>query len=108
MKQLISSVYTSSLLVLLSIIYSCNCKPETESHSKMEETKKNDQKGSIVLNNEQLKAVGIEIGTMEQKNLLSIVKASGQLAVPPQNKAEINVLIGGIVQKINVLEGQNV
>jgi len=28
--------------------------------------------------------------------------------VPPQNKAEVNVLMGGIVRKINVLEGQSV
>src|SRR5690606_22491152 len=42
------------------------------------------------------------------KNLNAVIKASGQLEVPPQNKADVNVLIGGIVRKINVLEGQYV
>lgn len=56
----------------------------------------------------QLKAVGIQIGNIEQKNLTAVVKSSGQLAVPPQNAAQINVLSGGIIRKINVIEGQRV
>jgi len=62
----------------------------------------------LKLSPEQIKAVGIEIGPIEQKNLHAVVKASGQLAVPPQNKAEVNVLMGGIIRSIQVLEGQAV
>src|SRR5690606_38951574 len=50
----------------------------------------------------------IVIGKIEQKNLTAVIKASGQLAVPPQNMAQINVLTGGIIRKINVIEGQRV
>src|SRR6187401_1768074 len=53
----------------------------------------------------QMKAVGIETGKVDQKNLTSVVKASGQLAVPPQNRSDVNVLYGGIVRSISVLEG---
>ncbi|MHA4811314.1 efflux RND transporter periplasmic adaptor subunit [Flavitalea flava] len=60
------------------------------------------------LSDEQIKAVGITIGTLEKKNLHAVVKASGLLAVPPQNKAEVNVLLGGIIRKISILEGQTV
>lgn len=60
------------------------------------------------LSQEQLDAVGIVIGSIEQKNLTAVVKASGQLAVPPQNAAQVNVLGGGIIRKINVMEGQRV
>ena len=60
------------------------------------------------LSQEQLDAVGILIGNIEQKNLTAVVKASGQLAVPPQNAAQVNVLSGGIIRKINVMEGQRV
>lgn len=63
---------------------------------------------NLELSPEQIKAVGIETGPLEQKNLHAVVKASGQLAVPPQNKADVNVLIGGIVRSIQVLEGQTV
>ncbi|HEV8079709.1 MAG TPA: efflux RND transporter periplasmic adaptor subunit [Chitinophagaceae bacterium] len=57
---------------------------------------------------EQMKAVGIEIGVIEQQNLTSVVKASGQLTVPPQNKAVVNALVGGVIRRINVIEGQQV
>ena len=63
---------------------------------------------SLELSQEQINAVGIVIGNIEQKNLTAVVKASGQLAVPPQNSAQINVLTGGIIRKINVIEGQRV
>ncbi|MES2455250.1 MAG: efflux RND transporter periplasmic adaptor subunit [Bacteroidota bacterium] len=62
----------------------------------------------LEMSDAQLKAVGILIGRMEKKNLTDVVKVSGQLAVPPQNAAQINVLSGGIVRKINVIEGQQV
>jgi cobalt-zinc-cadmium efflux system membrane fusion protein len=63
---------------------------------------------ALELSQEQLDAVGIVIGNIEQKNLTAVVKSSGQLAVPPQNAAQINVLTGGIIRKINVIEGQRV
>lgn len=107
MKQLTSIIYGLSLMVVITFAFSCNGK-KTGNSSEAKETKKEKQKGAIVLTDEQMKSVGIEIGTIEQKNLLSVVKASGQLAVPPQNKAEVNVLVGGIIQVINVREGQSV
>lgn len=64
--------------------------------------------GTLELSQEQLDAVGIVIGNIEQKNLAAVVKASGQLDVPPQNAAQVNVLNGGIIRKINVMEGQQV
>lgn len=107
MKQLTSYIYGLSLIVAITLVFSCNTK-KTENTSEGTETKKEEAKGAIVLTDEQIKSVGIEIGTIEMKNLLSVVKASGQLAVPPQNKAEVNVLVGGIIQVINVREGQGV
>jgi membrane fusion protein, heavy metal efflux system len=107
MKQLTSIIYRLSLIVALTFVFSCNGK-NAENSSEAKEIKKEEPKGAIVLTDEQMKSVGIEIGTIEQKNLLSVVKASGQLAVPPQNKAEVNVLVGGIIQVINVREGQSI
>jgi cobalt-zinc-cadmium efflux system membrane fusion protein len=42
------------------------------------------------------------------KNLNSVVKSSGQLEVPPQNKGDVNSLVPGIIKKIMVLEGNYV
>jgi cobalt-zinc-cadmium efflux system membrane fusion protein len=62
----------------------------------------------LVLTTAQMKNVGIETGPIEQQNLEAVVKANGQLAVPPQNKADVSILSGGIISHINVIEGQEV
>jgi membrane fusion protein, heavy metal efflux system len=64
-----------------------------------------DEEG-LEVTEEQMNAVGIQLGTVELKNLSEVVKASGQLAVPPQRQADVNVLTGGIVRRIYPLEGQ--
>lgn len=63
------------------------------------------QSDVIRLSSVQMKAAGIEMGIIEQKNLRSVVKVSGQLEVPPQNKANVSTLMGGVIKNIFVLEG---
>ncbi|MBB6111504.1 membrane fusion protein, cobalt-zinc-cadmium efflux system [Mucilaginibacter lappiensis] len=62
----------------------------------------------ITLTEAQMKNVGIEIGPIAQKNLDAVIKANGQLAVPPQNRADVSILSGGVISRISVLEGQQV
>ena len=109
-----STQHTSFLIALmLASMFMLNaCKnnistktTKEDSITTKEETSKHE---GHVLTQQQMNAVGITIGTIEQKNLNAVVKASGQLAVPPQNMADVNVLMGGIIKKIFVLEGQNV
>ncbi len=76
-------------------------KTETKEATKIEET----HAKTIEVSEAQMQAVGIELGTVEMKNLNSVVKSSGQLEVPPQNKADVNSLVSGIIKKIMVLEG---
>ncbi|TAL62585.1 MAG: efflux RND transporter periplasmic adaptor subunit [Bacteroidetes bacterium] len=83
------------------IITSCNSKKENSEAEHNEENKFS----IIELTVEQFKTVGIEPGTIEQKNLKSVVKASGYLEVPPQNKASVSTFIGAVVKSISVLEG---
>jgi cobalt-zinc-cadmium efflux system membrane fusion protein len=96
-------------ILAASFILSCsNTDKKQPAAAEKKAATKEEHYTALELSQEQMKAVGIRIGKIEQKNLNAVVKASGQLAVPPQNKAEVNVLMGGIVRKINVLEGQSV
>lgn len=63
---------------------------------------------TVELSKTQIETVGILLGSVEQKNLGEIIKANGQLTVPPQSKAEVNTLMGGIVRDIFVREGSYV
>jgi cobalt-zinc-cadmium efflux system membrane fusion protein len=110
MKKLIINTMAAIIFIAaLCTISSCGSsgnKKVTKEETKTDTTKK--EEGIAEVTPEQMKAVGIEIGVIEQQNLTSAVKASGQLTVPPQNKAVANALVGGVIRRINVIEGQQV
>lgn len=103
---------TAVALIFVALLSACSGsnppKESTEEAAHEEHEQHGGHEGVIELSQEQMDAVGIVIGNIVNKNLTAIVKSSGQLAVPPQNAAQINVLSGGIVRKINVIEGQKV
>ncbi|EHQ26093.1 efflux RND transporter periplasmic adaptor subunit [Mucilaginibacter paludis] len=82
-------------------------KKETDTKADTEEPRKVKPDG-LELTAEQMQSVGIVTGPIAQKNLDSVIKANGQLAVPPQNKADVSILSGGIINHISVIEGQQV
>ncbi|WP_171609746.1 efflux RND transporter periplasmic adaptor subunit [Limnovirga soli] len=59
----------------------------------------------VELTDDQIKAIGLQIGSIEQRNLKSTLKVNGKLTLPPQNQAQVSILTGGIVKSINVTEG---
>lgn len=97
-------------ILILPALNSCNSRGGKERSRENTRAAQTEEKkpGIIELSATQMKAVGIEIGAIEQKNLKSVVKASGQLEVPPQNRASVSVLLGGVIKNIFVLEGKYV
>ncbi len=110
MKKLVINTITAiAFIANIFMLPSCGSsgsKKVVSTETKTDTTKKED--GIAEVTPEQMKAVSIEIGSIEQQNLTSVVKASGQLTVPPQNKAVVNALVGGVIRRINVIEGQQV
>lgn len=94
--------------LLASAISFTSCKSNGKVDVKEVEKTEEEHTAAIEISEEQMKAVGIEVGTIEMKNLNSVVKSSGQLEVPPQNKSDVNSLVPGIIKKIMVLEGNYV
>ncbi|RKR81000.1 cobalt-zinc-cadmium efflux system membrane fusion protein [Mucilaginibacter gracilis] len=86
---------------------SCSGDAGTEASSDTAKAKTEKPDG-LELTPEQMQTVGIVVGPVTQKNLDSVIKANGQLAVPPQNKADVSILSGGIIDHISVIEGQQV
>ena len=65
-------------------------------------------KNSVVLSSEQISAIKLKSGHIEERNLKHVIRANGYLDVPPQNQAVISPMITGYVKKINFLVGDNV
>lgn len=104
MKTTIKSI--AAILFLTSIIGFSSCKGRSE--AKEEPVTEENHSEAIEISEEQMEAVGIELGTVEMKNLNSVVKASGQMALLPQNKADVTSLAAGIIKQITVIEGSPV
>jgi cobalt-zinc-cadmium efflux system membrane fusion protein len=92
----------SKFCIIFSFLFflnSCNDKKAEEAHE--EEKSENE----VALTAVQFKTIGIEFGTIENRNLNTVIKANGYTTVPPQNSAKVATLIGGTVKDIFVLEG---
>lgn len=87
------------ITLFLLFLTSCNEKKAEEIHE--EEASENE----VTLTAVQFKTVGIQFGSVENRNLNTIIKANGYTTVPPQNSAKIATLLGGTVKDILVLEG---
>jgi len=100
--------YSILSLILVSILaVSCGKKGSTEEiqgevKTEQAEGKHEEAPETIAeLTEEQMKSVGVTLGTIEMKELTSTIKANGLLRVPNNNKAAVTSLYGGIIKTIN-------
>lgn len=91
-----------NLFILFSILFTLNSCADKKTEEAHEEEKSETE---VALTAVQFKTVGIQTGSVENRNLNLVIKANGYTTVPPQNRANISTLIGGTVKDILVLEG---
>jgi len=105
MKKFLMIVIIVATIVAFT---SCGNKNTTEV-VKTEETKQEVENPDIaMLTAEQIKTIGIELGSIEQKQLTSSLKTNGVLKVPNQNKASINSVYSGVIRSLMVQPGNRV
>jgi membrane fusion protein, heavy metal efflux system len=105
-KILIIGIIFTSLVAVLS----CGGKSNTETAITKEEGHE-DEHGDpnmATLTDEQIKSIGIELGTIEQKQLTASLKTNGVLKVPNQNKARVNSVYSGVIKSLMVQPGNSV
>ncbi len=71
-------------------------------------TEENANPNMATLTAEQLKSIGVQTGTIEQKQLTDAVKVNGILKVPNQNKASVNSIYSGVIKSLSVQPGSYV
>jgi len=96
----LSGILTLFLLVLISACGSSDpAEVEKEDHS-------DSKNKEVELNQAQYDASNIQLGDFELKNLSAVINANGYTKLPPQNQADVSVLVAGLIKKINIIEGQ--
>ena len=100
MKLYIKSILAFTLSLSLAL-FSCSDKKKAE----VNHEEKGHTGEEVTLSEEQKKAIKLELGTISYRNLKTSLKANGKLMLPPQNQAQVSLLMGGIVKDIPVTEG---
>lgn len=100
-KFKISILSTAVIFTCVSFLSSCGSKEvSVEEHH-------DDSAATVVeLTSDQQKAIGLVLDTISYRNLSTSLKVNGTLQLPPQNKAQVSVLAGGVVKSINIKEGE--
>ena len=114
MKRNINKLFFGVLIAgALISFYACtnnHKEGDGHNHDTPSETSsdEHEEENAVTLTDEQIKTVGIEIGSIEQKQLSATMKANGFLRVPNTNKANATSLFGGIIKTLNVEIGDYV
>lgn len=97
------------LFSALAAIVSCNSKTTAETAT-TEEVHEDEHANTntAMLTEEQIKSIGIELGSIEEKQLTASLKTNGILQVPNQNKASVNSLYSGVIKSLLVQPGNYV
>ena len=97
--------YSSIILVLTLMLFSCNSKEKSETPKvKLE----NVDREIISITENQFKSGGMELGKISMQTFNTIVKANGMFAVPPENQADVSAYFAGYVKDIKLLPGEAV
>ena len=105
MKQKIFS--SLAILFLAAVLFSaCSSKGNAEAAA-TEEPKKGEA-DMVDLSEDQFKTVKIQYGAVEDKNLSSVIRASGVLDVPPQQLLTVSSPYGGTLKSTELLQGKPV
>lgn len=93
------------IFIMFLLFTTASCKNAATERAATKKEEHTEQATETELTDEQIKAIGLQTGSIEQRNLKSTLKVNGKLMLPPQNQAQVSMLTGGIVKSINVSEG---
>ncbi|HET8886411.1 MAG TPA: efflux RND transporter periplasmic adaptor subunit [Salinimicrobium sp.] len=105
MKKYIKTIISVFAVLLL---ISCNGNEEKNNPEETQEEEEHAEVEEAMLTQQQFEALGMEIDTLQKRNMIGFVEANGELEVPPQNEANVTTVIGANVAAINVIEGDQI
>ncbi|MHB1105288.1 MAG: efflux RND transporter periplasmic adaptor subunit [Lutibacter sp.] len=114
------AIAVTIFLALTLVFASCNEKTKGESGHNEEDNAKTEtsesgevdehegEEGVVEITAQQAETIGLEMQPLEERSLGNTIKVTGQLALFPQDRANISPFVGGNVRSINVIEGDKV
>lgn len=99
----------NKLIYIITISFiMISCSEDNKGNQNAEAPVMHTADNTVVLSSEQIEAIKLKSGKIQERNISNVIKANGYLDVPPQNKAVISPMITGYMRKVNFLVGDNV
>jgi cobalt-zinc-cadmium efflux system membrane fusion protein len=92
----------------LLFLFSCESELKKESVGTSENKTVATSKQMVSFNPEQLKSVGIEVGTPQLENISGVLSLQGKIDVPPQSTISLSFPLGGYLKSTRMLPGMQV
>jgi cobalt-zinc-cadmium efflux system membrane fusion protein len=97
-----------SILIIIVTITACSDSKKKETEETVVTKKDSTTSDQVTLTTDQYKIAEIQLGTVQMRNLSSVIKVNGVIDVPPQNVVSISAPLGGYVKSSGLLPGQAV
>lgn len=96
------------IIIVAIFLTACGSVEKKQPEEKEEHAHPKEEGNTATLTEEQMKSIGIELGSIEKKQLTASLRANGVLKVPNQNKASINSVYNGVIKTLLVQTGSPV
>ena len=95
------------MLIICTTLLLVSCKGNKEEEQIQKEEVKTEN-NMITLTDAQYKNAGVEVGTIGNQKISTVLKVNGKIDVPPQNKVSVSVPLGGYLKNTRLLPGMQV
>lgn len=97
------------IFIIITLLAAISCKNGPAKEAAEEEEHHEHTEGNTAsLTAEQMKTIGIALGSIEHKQLTASLRTNGLLKVPNQNKATVNSVYSGVVKSLLIQTGNTV
>ncbi len=103
-------IILSASILLLILWSSCSQEQSHEDEHDQDHAEEmhDEHEDELALTQEQIANVNLQFGQLEERNIVSSVQMNGRIELPPQGRATVSSLLGGQIQKVHVIPGQQV
>lgn len=103
--NIMNSIYKISFyLFIIFSLYACK---DEEKNEKIEKNKDVHEE-EVLLTNQQMDAMQMKLGKIENRTVSGFITTNGSLIVPPQNLASVSSVINANIKSIRVVQGDKV
>jgi cobalt-zinc-cadmium efflux system membrane fusion protein len=89
----------------LTMLFMVSCSSVVENDGADKHEGHEEHKAQVSLSAEQQSVLRLRVGSVKLKKLREVVYANGNLELPPNDKADVSSLVGGVIKNVKVIEG---